>query len=187
MLGGFELQFVKRPGRRIELYTLRALTFDDLLEPQKYLGVDGLWAGVPTTQAPRHGREQKQREGPQNHQENQIDRVLRPQYQVKEIELALVDIKQDRLTAMPGQPAQTIENDLGQPDENPSPPRRDATDRPWVNLGVRIKDRLDRNDLSGAWLLGHFDIGGHETNGMLGEFAIRYKFLVPLCYRSSAT
>lgn len=64
-------------------------------------------------------------------------------------------IEQHRLPTVPGQPAQAVENNLGQPDENPAPARVGATDRARVNLGIRIDDRLDFDDFSGAGRLGH--------------------------------
>ena len=49
-----------------------------------------------------------------------------------------LDIKQHRLTPMPHPPRQAIKQDLGQPNERPTPARKAALNRPYMNFFCRL-------------------------------------------------
>jgi hypothetical protein len=150
VLGALDGQLARRPRRGIELDALRPLALDDFLEPEEDFRVDGLRAGIAAPQAAGDGGEQEQGQRADDHQQHEVDRVLRPQHQVEEVELACVDVEQDGLPVAPRQPAQAVENDLRQPDENPAPAGVDAADRARVHLGLRIGPGLDLDDFSGC-------------------------------------
>jgi hypothetical protein len=62
LLGRFAGELVDaRHGLRVQAHRARAVTLGLLLNPQKYLGIDRLRAGVATPLTPCHGGKQEQR------------------------------------------------------------------------------------------------------------------------------
>ena len=113
VLGAAHAELV--PGHRggIKLATLGAVAFQLGLDPHEDLGVDRLRTGVAAPDPPGHGRDEEEGEGTEDQQARQIDEVLRPEHGPEEVELAGVQVEEDGLTAVPLQPGQPVEDQLG--------------------------------------------------------------------------
>jgi hypothetical protein len=149
----------------VEPHASDAVALDHALDPHEDLGVDGLRAAVAAPQPPGHGGEQEQRQRRQHQQRGEVDQVLRIQQQAEDVEALSLDIEQHRLAPAPLQPGHAVEEELGEPDEDPAPGGEPALDRARVDLRLLLVHRdelrlvadecdgLDRND--GRGWLGH--------------------------------
>ena len=113
VLRTFTYKLLKVPGPLVEFHSSMSVTFETTLDPEKNFGVHGLWAGVSTPEATSDCCEQKEGERTHDQQAGQIDEILRPQHHAKEIKLSGAQIEKDCLAAIPGDPGQAIEHQLG--------------------------------------------------------------------------
>ncbi len=98
-----------------------AVALDLVLDPHEHLGIDRLRAGVAAEQSAGDRGDEEQRVGGDNEQGGQVDHVLRPEHGAENVELALDEVEQDGLPAVPFQPQTTVEDDLGEKNEGDTP------------------------------------------------------------------
>jgi hypothetical protein len=134
--------FARTHRRRIQLDSGVALAFDLLLDPGKDFGVHRLRTGVSAPQSSAHGGEQEQRVRGNDQQNGKEKHILRPEDQAEYVELAFDQIEQHGLAPVPGQPADAVEDQLGYPDQCPTPGREDAADGPGMHLLVNFVKAL---------------------------------------------
>jgi hypothetical protein len=70
------------------------------------ISVHRLRTGIAAPQAPGNGGPPEQAKGTQDQQGSQINKILRPENQAEQVELALHQVEIDRLPAIPMQPGQ---------------------------------------------------------------------------------
>jgi hypothetical protein len=135
-LVSFSLRFAQAHRLFVQLDALVAVAFHQLFDPQHDFGVDRLRTGVATPQTAGNGGPDKQAECTAHQQCGQIDKVLRPDGQAENVELAVDHVKEHRLPAIPGQPGQAKENQLSAQDKQNTPVIEDALDAARVDLFV---------------------------------------------------
>ena len=150
MLGDLQPRLVPGPGRLVQADAGHAVAFDLALDPHEDLGVDGLRTGVAAEQPAGHGGEQEQRQRRDHQQHRQVDHVLRPQHQAEQVELARAQVEQHGLAAIPLQPGQAVEDELGQKDEGDAPAREQAADGSRVDLAAHAGQGLFQRCLAGT-------------------------------------
>ena len=125
----------------VELHACRAIPLNLVLDPHEDFGIHRLRAGVTAEQAAGNGGEQEQRIGRDDQQQREIENILRPQDQAKQIELALYQMHQNRLTPIPFEPRGSVEQDLCDPHQNPAPGIPPALDVADIYLFVLLVKR----------------------------------------------
>ena len=100
-------------GAGIPLHPFVAVTFDQPLDPHEQVGPHGLRAGVAAPHAAEQTGHQEQPDRGHDQQAGQIVDVLRPEFQIEEIEPLMEQVEQHRLVglghaAMPAQPWQQV-------------------------------------------------------------------------------
>jgi len=70
---------------------------EQALDPEEYLGVDRLRAGVAAPEPPGDGGEEEEGDRRRHQQQREVDEVLRPEDQPENVELARRQIEEDRL------------------------------------------------------------------------------------------
>ena len=100
-------------GLRVEADACAAIAFQLAFDPEEDFGVDRLRAGVAAPQPPGHGGEKEQGQSRQHQQGREVDEILRLQHQAEDVELPRVQVEQQRLPAVPGQPGQAVETRSG--------------------------------------------------------------------------
>jgi hypothetical protein len=128
---------------RVELHSRRTFALDLAFDPHQYLGVDRLRTGVAAEESPAHGGDQEQSIGGNHQQNRQIDDVLRPEDQAENVELAFDDMEENRLPAVPFEPAQAIEQSLGKEDHRPAPVIEEPRDAADVDGLVLLVQGID--------------------------------------------
>jgi hypothetical protein len=166
VLGRLARELAGTPGRGIQLHARDAVALEAFLHPHEDLGVDGLRAGIAAEQTPGHGGEQEQGEGRDDQQDGEIEDVLRPEHQAEDVELALDDVEQHGLAAVPFEPAQAVEDRLGEPHHGPAPGGEGAGDAAGIDLLVGLVERglADGDHFRAGWLrpgggLRHVSVG----------------------------
>jgi hypothetical protein len=104
LLGALAQQLVGVPRPAVQLETRRAIALGAALHPQEGLGPHGLRAGVTAPQPPAHRREEEQRQGGDDQQPGEEDKILRPEHQAEDEELARRQVEQHGLAAVPFEP-----------------------------------------------------------------------------------
>jgi len=136
------MQLARAPRRFVQADARNAVAFDAALDPHEDFGIDRLRAGIAAEQPTGDGREQEQRQRADHQQHGQVHHVLRPQHQPEQVELARAQVEQHGLPAVPLQPRQAVEDQLGQDHEHDAPAREYAADRARVDLAAHIGERL---------------------------------------------
>ena len=93
---------------RIQLLLLHAGALDLALDPQEGLGPDRLRTGIPAPDAPGQRGDEEQRQTGYDQQCREVDKVLRPQGNEEDMELARRQVKQQRLAPVPLDPRQDL-------------------------------------------------------------------------------
>ena len=148
VLGGLQPELARVERRGVEFHALVAVALDDLLNPQEDLGIDGLRARVSAPEPAGHGGEEEQRQRGDDEQRGQVDEVLRPEDEAEDVELAMDEIEEHGLAAVPLHPGDAVEHQLRGPDEGPAPRREPPLHGAGVDLGAdfvkRLLDRIRR-------------------------------------------
>ena len=136
-----ETELARRHRRFVQLHPRRTIAFDPVLDPHEYFCIYRLRAGVATEQPPGNGSEQEQGVGRDNQEQRKVENVLRPKNQAKQIELALNQMKKNRLPVVPDDPRQAVKKNLGKPDESPAPGVPPTLDVADIDLLVFLVER----------------------------------------------
>jgi hypothetical protein len=137
MLRSAQPQFAGIHRRRIEFHAGRTVAFDAPLYPHEYFRVDRLRARIAAPDASGDGGHKKETQRTDDQQQGQIDHILRPEHEPENVELALKQIEQHGLAAIPWQPGQTVEDHLRDPDHGPPEGVETPLDAPRLNLLAR--------------------------------------------------
>ena len=105
----------------VEGHARAARALDAAFDPQEDFRVYRLRAREPAPHPPGDGRDEEQQIRTDDQQGRQIDEILGPQHDAENVELARGQIEQQGLPAIPGQPRQAVERQLGKPYAYPSP------------------------------------------------------------------
>ena len=126
LLQRFFANFFEGPRRFVELHALAAVAFNRGFDPGKRFRPDRLRAGKTAPEAAGKRRKKEQADGENNQQQRQVDKILWPERQPEDIELACGQVEQYGLSALPQQPRPSVEST--QQDEHRQPSQgREAT------------------------------------------------------------
>jgi len=145
VLGALDADLAGIERRLVELDAGVAVAFDPVLDPHEQLGVHRLRAGVAAEQPPGDGGDEEQRVGGNDEEGGQVDDILRPEHGAENIELALDEVEQDGLAAVPFQPQATVEDDLGEKDEGDAPVVEEAAHALGVDFPAFFVERNFRD------------------------------------------
>ena len=106
--GGVETQRL-----RVALHAFVAVAFDQVLDPHEQIGPHRLRTGVAAPDAAEQAGDQEQRDRAHDQKAGQVIDVLRPEFEIEEVEALVPDREQHRLirlvdATMPAQPGQQI-------------------------------------------------------------------------------
>src|SRR5450830_143579 len=104
MFGRAPGQFVRAPGRGLQLDALVALAFGDFLAPHEQPGPGALRAGIAAPDPPGEHGDGEQAEGTDDQQGREQDEVLGPEGRAEDMEAAFSQVPEHRLAAAPVQP-----------------------------------------------------------------------------------
>src|SRR5574343_106096 len=152
VLGRFQPELTCGQRPLVQLHACRTIALDLVLHPHEYFGIDGLRTRIAAEQATGNSREQEQGVSGNDQQQGQVENILRPQDQAKQIELALDQMQQNRLTTIPVKPGRSVKQNLSEPHQHPTPgipPPLDFADIDFLVL-------LVKRDSSRGWLGGFF-------------------------------
>src|SRR5574343_467812 len=136
VLGRPEAQLAGVERRLVELDPGVALALDPVFDPHENLRIDRLRTGVAAEQPAGDGGDQEQCVGRDDEQGGQVDDVLRPEDDAENVELALDQVEQDRLAAVPDQPRAGVEDDLREDDQGDPPVVEIAADALGVDFSA---------------------------------------------------
>ena len=151
----FEL--VDIPGGFVEFLACEVVAFQPFLHPHENFGVHGLRAGIAAPKPSCYCGKQEQRQCRQDQDAGEIYKILRPEHQVEDIELARGQVEQHCLPVIPLQPGQAVIERLGQQYQRDPPVGEHTVHR------ARLDFLLDRVELlfdrgvggGGRFVLGH--------------------------------
>ena len=134
-------QLVAAHGRLVEFHALVAITPGDFLAPHEDPCPDALRAGVAAPHAASEHGDEEQAEGTDDQQAGKEDEVLRPEGRAEDVELALGQVPEHRLAAVPLQPQGAEEQQEQQRTAKPA----EVAETPRETFGVNGRsDRRQR-------------------------------------------
>ena len=140
MLGSLDAELARIHRLRIQLLLFQAVAFHLAFDPEKRLGPYRLRTGITAPDAPGNGGDKKQREPGDNQQRGKVDKILRPERDEKDMELAGRQIEQKSLVTIPLQPWQTVVNAEQTEDPESTQARKQAMHLARIDLlGLGVK------------------------------------------------